>query len=558
MFVAEKNLQGANNTELTFIQARNTMQGTRPEDELPRLLKPNPEPELLPGEVGFHCGGQEFGVWHGQKGCLRIHRSPVEPYRRALKRCFFEPTEAIIRLYNRLNGATGKLVEEWWEKIETSRKFSENEHKISAYHRALRPGSITLVGLIAEVGQGMVTANNGRFLGYLDGTPQAHAIRQRQEQLARNWRKHRRVGHVFEKLLDEHNGDFEATVERLKDKFHEKNDLGLQRGEIYRVVPRESVAREEDFAKAFEFRKAELEELWANSSTVKEIHGRLRSEHGRDFARIFEGLDAEVKSGALSVADLGVRKGESYAEEKSARRLAVIYSGLIGVRSWVPYRKGDPKGSRWSTTEPLFIDWSRPNVRWLWEHSGGEEAKMPVLRNADVFFTDGITWTRHGNHVGLKARLQPPCVFDTNGSRLTPIGSAISTNQLLAILNADLFSHIIKKFVKNTQDYEINDLRMAPIVVPTVSQAEELESLAKLAIEAKELSLKQVEPTVALVRECQNLSERQKAAPAYLHPDPQMVLLHASDDCLAVVELAVNWAVERLYQVEGLGPFNEF
>jgi hypothetical protein len=42
---------------------------------------------------------------------------------------------------------------------------------------------------------------------------------------------------------------------------------------------------------------------------------------------------------------------------------------------------------------------------------------------------------------------------------------------------------------------------MAPIVVPTVSQAEELESLTRPAIQAKELSLKQVEPTVSLVRE---------------------------------------------------------
>jgi hypothetical protein len=138
------------------------------------------------------------------------------------------------------------------------------------------------------------------------------------------------------------------------------------------------------------------------------------------------------------------------------------------------------------------------------------------------------------------------------------MGSILTTNQFLGILNADLFSYIIKKFVKNTQDYEINDLRMAPIVVPTPSQANELESLANLAIEAKELSLKHAEPTVPLVRQCQKLTDTQKAAPAYLQPGPQMVLLHTADDCLAVVELAVNWAVERLYQVEGLGPFNEF
>lgn len=28
--------------------------------------------------------------------------------------------------------------------------------------------------------------------------------------------------------------------------------------------------------------------------------------------------------------------------------------------------------------------------------------------------------------------------------------------------------------------------------------------------------------------------------------------------CLDIIELAVHWAVERLYGVEGYGPFNEF
>jgi hypothetical protein len=160
--------------------------------------------------------------------------------------------------------------------------------------------------------------------------------------------------------------------------------------------------------------------------------------------------------------------------------------------------------------------------------------------------------------VGLKARLQPACVFDASGSRLTPIGKTLTPNQFLVILNAHLFSFIIKKFVKNTQDYEINDLRMAPVIVPSRSEGQELEALARLAIEAKELSLKRAQPPARLVTSCRKLADKQKAAPNYLRPSPQMLLLHSADDCLAIIELAINWAVERLYGVEGLGPFNEF
>jgi hypothetical protein len=35
-------------------------------------------------------------------------------------------------------------------------------------------------------------------------------------------------------------------------------------------------------------------------------------------------------------------------------------------------------------------------------------------------------------------------------------------------------------------------------------------------------------------------------------------LLHTAADCLAVLELAVNWEAEKLYGMEGLGPFDEF
>jgi hypothetical protein len=36
------------------------------------------------------------------------------------------------------------------------------------------------------------------------------------------------------------------------------------------------------------------------------------------------------------------------------------------------------------------------------------------------------------------------------------------------------------------------------------------------------------------------------------------MLLVTSEDGLAILELAVNWEAEKLYGVEGLGPFDEF
>jgi hypothetical protein len=557
MFVAQKGgSEQKQPGKLTFIQARHSTRGSKPDVEVSKLL--DSEPKGLQGEISFLSNSDSFPVTHAQKGCLRVHRTLVEPYRRALKRAFFEPTEAIIRLYNRFNSPMKSLVAEWWDKIETSKKFSENRSAIIAYEKKLKLREITLVGLIAEGGQGMRTANNGRFLGYLEGTPQANEAVERRRQLSTAWEKHPRVGPIFKEILGKHNGDFESVVEHLKQQFDWRRDLGLRKGEVYRIVSASRLATQDEFERAFEFRKAELQKLWSETTEVAEWYDQLHKEHNGDFFKVYAGLVEEAVRRSMASAKLGLRSGETYDDPDDAPRIAAIYSGLVGQRTWVPFRKGDPEGNKWATAEPLFIDWNENLVGWLWNHSGRPEANMPVIRNAHLYFTSGVTWTLHANHVGLKARWQPDCIFDASGSRLTPIGHAVSANQFLAILNADLFSFIIKKLIKNTQDYEINDLRMAPIVIPGRSQAKELETLATWAIKAKELSLNNSEPSVELVTFCKELAENQISAPRYLQPNPQLLLLHTADDCLAIIELAVNWAVERLYGVEGFGPFDEF
>ena len=49
-----------------------------------------------------------------------------------------------------------------------------------------------------------------------------------------------------------------------------------------------------------------------------------------------------------------------------------------------------------------------------------------------------------------------------------------------------------------------------------------------------------------------------QGAPAYLRPSAQGLLLETPSDCLEVIENAVNWEAEKLYGVEGQGPFDEF
>ena len=600
IFVARKRPAGAD--EMLFVQARprKTADGrpTMPEEFL-ETLPPSAKIEfdattVLAGDFGAARHGA-----HGPRGDLRVHRVPVALYRAAHKRAFFEPRPGTLRLFEKFNEPVKQLCDEWWERIKTSRDFEENLPELRAYQASLKPGDITLVGLVAEGGQGMRTANNAHFLGFLEGTTQAAAVLAKREAWTKRWLADAAIKPVFLKLLRENGGDvnkptknsaaWEASVEPLRDQFPAPQ-LGFSKSDLYRVVPKALVAdlshqpgsdsqftwqmRKEDLLARWRSTE-ELDEFW--TATLSDGEKRQRAQKLRktatvsdtDFCLLCQELQRWMaeenesrkrqKKSPVPSAVLGLRPGEAYEDAADAPRIATIYNGLCGHGRFVPYRKGDPEGNRWEDDEPLFIDWFRDTARWLFDNSGRPESRMPVVRNAHLYFTSGVTWTLHANHVPVKARFQQPCVFDAGGSRLTPPRKLLNAQAFLAVLNSDIFSYFLKRFVKHNQDVEINDLRMMPLVMPTRPQAARLEKLAGLALTAKRLQFAGQSPAHELAAEVRAIGgELFAKAPAYLRPDAQRKLLATALDCLAVLELAVNWEAEQLYGVEGGGPFDEF
>ena len=143
--------------------------------------------------------------------------------------------------------------------------------------------------------------------------------------------------------------------------------------------------------------------------------------------------------------------------------------------------------------------------------------------------------------------------------RLTPFPDVLDPLVFLALLNSDVVSFFKMKFIKHTQKWEIGDLRALPIVIPTKAQSKRLRQLAEHAIAAKRLSFSGELPDQSLVAYVRRLNEKLNAeAPAYLRPSAQLRLVRTADDCLGVIERAVSWEAEKLYKVEGLGPFDEF
>jgi hypothetical protein len=577
MFVAEKSAPLPVRDTL-FVQARARWaygdRRTQPDLALPLL----PDADVAwAGETALAAGRR---VRHAVFRDLRLHAAPLSIWRDAHKSAFFEPRPGTLRLYERFNDRIKALHEEWWERIETSEKFARNRPRIVEYLSSLKPGDITLVGLVAEGGQGLATANNARFLGYLEGTPQAHSLLVKRNEWTARWLADSDIGPRFRELLAAAGGNpakplddgaaWEATVDPLRTEFPAAK-LGFGKTDLYRIVPNTLVAESSDFEYAWKVRKKELWDRWRTRGELKGFWTTAPAARVTDeeFCRVCGEIQAWVTAGSerrkketgkgLPKDLLGLRSSETYGDPADAPRIATIYSGLRGRAQWVPFRKGDPDGNRWVDDNPLFIRWVPDNVTFLFENSGRHESGMPVIRNPHLYLTAGVTWTRVANHVAVKARIQAPCVFDSDSVRLTPLPEAMSASAFLAVFNSDIFSFLKMRFLQHTAKWEIGNMRQLPIVIPSVAQAKRLDRLARLAIAAKRHGFAGETPPDDLVGECREIAVGLIAgAPAYLQPPAQAVTYQSPDDCLAILERAVNWEAEKLYGVERLGPFDEF
>lgn len=479
VFVA-RNVDAQKDDRVTFVQARPLRKAdgtkTAPEKKL----------HLLPAASGIAWNEPSTGcVRHATVEELRVHSVPRDFYVDAHKRAFFEPRPGTLALFDRFNARVRELVSEWWERIEDSRTFAGNIGEIRRYHSTLRPGHITLVGLIAEGGQGMRTANNARFLAYLEGTPQARELEEKAVAWSAAWLAKPAIAPVFREFLTEAGGNpsnpvrnraaWEAAVHRLREQFT-PHQLGFGRTALFRIAPQDLIATDADYRFAFDRRKSELLHHWQQRAELApfwqdqmEIDGRTIVHHSfqtataisdEDFCKLCQHIQLwiaqenatrspEMRMSEREVA--GLRSSEDYGDPVDGPRVAAIYNGLAGRGKFIAYRKGDPDGNRWVESDPLFIEWTECVADWMFNNSGRREPNMPVVRNAKLYLTPGVTWTAVANHVAMKARYQEPCIFDADSMRLTPIPGTISAKVFLALLNSDVLSFFKMRFIQHTQ-----------------------------------------------------------------------------------------------------------
>lgn len=205
-----------------------------PDEDFDRLSE---EPAWCDGAT-VSVDATEYRVREWTEGKLRRYRFDPRLWLGTHRMAIWEPSRRNCALYDRLILPAEPLLRQWWEKIKTSEDYRKNRAEIEAYLKTLKPGDITLVGLIADGGQGLATANNGRFLAYREDSAEGkELLRRRRAHIAR-WERDAVLGPAWRRCLRKAGNEMGA-IDLLRAEVKDNKKLGLGKGEIYKTVRQE-------------------------------------------------------------------------------------------------------------------------------------------------------------------------------------------------------------------------------------------------------------------------------------------------------------------------------
>ena len=120
-------------------------------------------------------------------------------------------------------------------------------------------------------------------------------------------------------------------------------------------------------------------------------------------------------------------------------------------------------------------------VRFLKTNSGKKGEGMPVVRNPQFYFREGLCWSDI-NTTFLKCRKKEKSIHDVKSMSIFGISDLLSEDYIITLINSTLISCYVDTFVNNTQTFQINDARQLPVIIPTKSEDDQAKSFLKTAI----------------------------------------------------------------------------
>ena len=351
-----------------------------------------------------------------------IYFIPQNVFTETQNSVIFKPTDYNLKINNLYGKKVKDLYDTWWDKISTSKNIAKNHKELQIYRESLKPGDLTLLGLITEGGVGLQTGNNGKYIALRKSTKWAkNVIDSRPKKLAEAMRSKKIKIDAIDKFnsIDEYLHSLsEKSIAELFDNLKEKYGRDIfGQGYLYRLIEDDEIA------------------------------------------------DVEMLSEEEKVN--GIDKSRKF---------------------YVPYDKGDKDGNRWYLETPFAIAWSKENVGFLKSNSGKKGQGMPVVRNPQFYFKEGFCWslingTRSEND--LKFRISHKGVNDVGGMSLSTLNSLVPEFFIVCLGNSNFISRYTEAFVNFTLNFQVNDARLIPIVIPSYKELQEFSKFFSSAYKIK-------------------------------------------------------------------------
>lgn len=144
---------------------------------------------------------------------------------------------------------------------------------------------------------------------------------------------------------------------------------------------------------------------------------------------------------------------------------------------WKTYAKGGPYKKWWGNLW-LVVNWE--NDGYKLKHS------KAVLRNSDLYFSEGVTYSASGSK-GTSFRLLPAnCIFDVGGASIFPTNKKYSSLILLGFLNTKLSSYIVN-CLNPTVNTQVGDISRIPFVPDNPSYISRVELIVRKNVEIEKI-----------------------------------------------------------------------
>ena len=167
-------------------------------------------------------------------------------YKHTQNHVLFKPTEQNLEIWEKYGSKISSLFDKWWGLIKTSKDIEKNKEILKRYRESLKPGDIALLGCLTEGGQGLATANNGKYIAVRNSTKWADQIRisrpkKIKEAIARNKSMALELGGMTPEsfLRDKNEKEIADFFDRMKEKYG--RDIFGQ-GYIYRIITDDEMA----------------------------------------------------------------------------------------------------------------------------------------------------------------------------------------------------------------------------------------------------------------------------------------------------------------------------